>query len=104
MQLPINTRNTIGCLNLTHYSFCRYCAYDGDKEYCDKFRIKYYRNKELLSSTSLYRRLISYEFSSNVLESLTTDYSDDKAIKNLMTFLKFKVGCKLVGDINHVRK
>lgn len=90
MELLGRYADVLGCYNLTHYSFCRYCSYPHK---CEQFRKKYFRNCLVRTSDIwgknrhygphvLYNNSISYDLTGKVIMPLIhngkiEDFMDD---------------------------
>jgi hypothetical protein len=88
MQLQQKTRNTYGCMNLTHYSFCRYCSHFHE---CAKYRKQYHRTTILNDGDKLrYNKITSYDMTGNILDLVGVVYTEEE-IKDQVEYLNSRV-------------
>ena len=88
MQLPNKTRDVIGCLNLTHYSLCRYCAHSRE---CVEYRTQYHRTNIMSTGDKFrYKRITSYDMTGKVMAIVGIEYTKEE-IKAQVEYLNDKV-------------
>lgn len=100
MRLLAKHSDVLGCYNLTHYSFCRYCSYTTS---CNQFRLLYYRTclcrESNLHSDNYYgihapySKMITNDFNGRVIMPIIhagkmLDFVDDM---NVLREIKCKV-------------
>lgn len=82
------TRDTFGCYNLTHYSFCRYCHHSGE---CLQYREQYHRTNVLNDNDNLpYNKIKSYDMAGNILDLVDVKYTEDE-IQDQINYLNSRL-------------